>query len=84
MSVSKVNEYTYLSNSIGPDEIQINTPLRRCNAESLTEKDILRIKDDFICACKNVNIVSVFDKKVSKIIDAVSDGDTLKRRGKIK
>lgn len=80
----KVNEYAYLSNCIGPDEIQINTPLRRCNAAPLTPEDILSIKDYFIYACKNVNIVSVYDKRASKVIEAVSDEDTLKRRGKIK
>ena len=80
----KVSEYAYLSNCIGPDEIQINTPLRRCNIKPLAREDIFRIKDYFICACKDVNIVSVYDKKALKVIKSVSDEDTLKRRGKVK
>ena len=80
----KIDEYAYLSNSISPNEVQINTPLRHCNIKPLTKEDIFKIKDYFICACKGINIVSAYDEHCPKVIKSISDEDTLRRRGKIK
>jgi len=80
----KIDEYAYLSNCISPNEVQINTPLRHCNIKPLTKEDIFKIKEYFICACKGINIVSVYDEHCPKVIKSISDEDTLRRRGKIK
>jgi len=79
-----INKYIYLVNYIKPDEVQVNTPLRPCNAKPLAEEDISRIKDYFISACKGINVVSVYDERAFKDIASISDEDTLKRRGKVK
>jgi wyosine [tRNA(Phe)-imidazoG37] synthetase (radical SAM superfamily) len=75
-----INEYAYLANSISPDEIQINTPLRHCNVKPLTRDDLLTIKNYFVYACKGVNVVSVYDEREPKCISSISDKDTLRRR----
>ena len=80
----EIDKYIYLANYIKPDEIQVNTPLRNCNIRPLMKEDIRKIKNDFICACKGINIVSVYDEKDPKVIKSISDEETLKRRGKIK
>jgi len=84
-----VNKLIYLTNYIKPDEVQINTPLRLCNIKPLSKEAILKIKENFISACKEefrrkeINIVSVYDERMLKDVLPVSDEDTLKRRGKV-
>lgn len=78
-----VNKLIGLTNYIKPDEIQINTPLRPCGVRSLTREEIFMIKDNFISACKGINVVSVYDETMYKNITSISDEETLKRRGKI-
>jgi len=72
----------YLVNYIKPDEVQINTPLRPAKIRPLSEEDIVRIKDYFRRVCSGVNVISVYDERMQKEVLAISDEDTLKRRGK--
>lgn len=78
-----MNKYGYLAQYIKPDEIQINTPLRRCDIKPLQRGEIKKIKAYFVSACKGINIVSVYDERQPKVITSISGGDALKRRGKV-
>lgn len=85
----EINRFTYLTNYIKPDEVQINTPLRPCSVKPLSKEEVFKIKETFISACKGeffrkaINIVSVYDERASKGVLPISDENTLKRRGKI-
>jgi wyosine [tRNA(Phe)-imidazoG37] synthetase (radical SAM superfamily) len=68
-----------LAREIGPDEVQINTPLRPCGVKPLTKKEIFDIKGYF----KGLNTVSPYDKEHKRVLP-ISAEDTLKRRGKDK
>lgn len=76
-------EYADLARSIGPDEIQINTPLRPSRVKPLSSDDIRIIKDNFLKACTGSDIVSVYDAREQIAVKSFSDEDTLRRRGKI-
>lgn len=84
-----IQKFTYLTNYIKPDEVQINTPLRPCNIKPLPKEEILKIKEAFTSVCKGefrrkeINVISVYDERVPKDVLPVSDEDTLKRRGKV-
>jgi len=66
-----------LARLIGPDEVQINTPLRPSAVTPLPPKEISSIKQCF----KGLNIVSPYDVRPRKV-SPISAEDTLKRRGK--
>lgn len=66
-----------LSLEIAPDEVQINTPLRQCEAKPLSHEEIFKIKKCF----KGLNVISVYDKKLQSITP-ISSKDTMMRRGK--
>ena len=70
-------ELAELARLIGPDEVQINTPLRSCAVTALAPKEISSIKQCF----KGLNTVSPYDVRPRKI-SPISAEDTLKRRGK--
>ena len=77
----KAKELVDLVNSIKPDEVQINTPLRPCDVKPLSKTEIFNIKEYFSLKCGDkINIVSVYDAKRHKKIIPVSSEDTLKRR----
>jgi wyosine [tRNA(Phe)-imidazoG37] synthetase (radical SAM superfamily) len=78
-----ITKFIYLVNYIKPDEVQINTPLRPCKIKPLSKEELFRIKDSFSRVCKGMNIISLYDERTPKEVFAVSDEDTLKRRGKI-
>jgi len=67
-----------LAKEIGPDEVQINTPLRPCAVKPLSKDKINKIKKHF----KGLNVVSVYEKK-RKIVKPISNEETIKRRGKV-
>ncbi|MDD4995765.1 MAG: radical SAM protein [Patescibacteria group bacterium] len=72
-----------IASEINPDEIQINTPLRRCRVKPLPKKDLDAIRRLFIRECGNdVKIISVYDSKKKKV-KPISNDETLKRRGKV-
>lgn len=54
---SLAQELAKLAKDIGPDEVQINTPLRPCDIKSLSKKEIDAIKLHF----KGMRVVSVYD-----------------------
>jgi wyosine [tRNA(Phe)-imidazoG37] synthetase (radical SAM superfamily) len=62
---------------IGPDEVQINTPLRPCQVKPLPEAEMDAIERYF----SGLDTVSVYHA-VKKVVKPVSAEDTLKRRGK--
>ncbi|HUU50697.1 MAG TPA: radical SAM protein [Nitrospinota bacterium] len=63
---------------IEPDEVQINTPLRPCEAKPLSEEEISTIKEYFI----GLNPISVYEKERKETVP-ISSKETLVRRGKI-
>lgn len=78
-----IKKFIYLANYIKPNEIQVNTPLRPSGINPLSKEEILKLRDLFSTLCKGINIVSVYDERLSKNILSISDEDTLKRRGKV-
>lgn len=72
-------EIAQIAKEIGPQEVQINTPLRPCGVEPLQKKELANIKDYFA----GLNTVSVYEIS-KKNIKPISDKDTLVRRGKIR
>ncbi len=71
-------EIAGIAKEIGPDEVQINTPLRPCAVKPLTRNKISRIKKYF----QPLNAVSVYESRRKKV-RPISTEETLKRRGKI-
>lgn len=59
-----VDEITHLAGDIEPDEVQINTPLRQCPVQPLTEKQLGHIQEKF----RNIglNTISVYTSKKPK------------------
>jgi len=80
MKVNKKHavEIAKIVRSIKPDEVQINTPLRKCGVKPLPKTEIDKIKKYFA----GIDIISVYDVK-KKEIESISKKDTLRRRGKI-
>ncbi len=80
-------ELAKLYAEVGPDEVQLNTPLRPC-----AEKPLSRAEMDLACAiiraelerlgAGGIKVIDVYSAKVPKAVP-VSSLDTLKRRGKI-
>lgn len=66
-----------ISAEIKPDQIQLNTPLRKCGVTALTANEMERIEKVF----EGFKTVSVYRAPKKKTI-SLSDSDTLKRRGK--
>lgn len=62
----------------GPDEIQLNTPLRQCPVQPLPEERLSAIQELF----SGLTVISVYrSHKIS--VKSLSDPDTLRRRGKV-
>lgn len=66
-----------IAKEIGPDEVQINTPLRPCRVKPLTKSEMDTIKRYF----GSLNTVSVYNAE-KKNVKPISSDDTLRRRGK--
>lgn len=66
-----------IAKEINPDEVQINTPLRMSKVKPLPEAELDKLEGYF----EGLPIVSVY-KAEKKMINSISDEDTLKRRGK--
>jgi wyosine [tRNA(Phe)-imidazoG37] synthetase (radical SAM superfamily) len=58
------DEMAQLATSIEPDEVQINTPLRICPVQPLTEKQLGHIEEKF--KIKGLNTISVYTSKKPK------------------
>ena len=71
-------ELAHIVRDIGPDEVQLNTPLRKCPVQPLSEGELSAIQKLFI----GLPVISVYKShKIS--VRSLSDPDTLRRRGKI-
>jgi len=71
-------EIAQIARDIGPDEIQLNTPLRPCGIRPLSKDEMDLIETHF----RGLNTISVY-KAEKKAVQPVSSADTLKRRGKV-
>jgi len=69
-------ELAQMAKEIGPDEIQLNTPLRPCGVKPLSPQEMEEIKRKF----DGLNVVSVYDGKRKKV-EPLSKKDTAKRHG---
>jgi wyosine [tRNA(Phe)-imidazoG37] synthetase (radical SAM superfamily) len=68
---------------IGPNEIQVNTPLRPCGEKPLPRKELDKIKRIIAgYAGPAVRVIGVYDGKKRKV-RPFSSQETLRRRGKI-
>jgi len=65
-----------IAKKIGPDEVQINTPLRPCATKPLTEKQISAIKKEFI----DLDVVAVYDA-LTKPFSPFDEARTKARHG---
>ncbi len=74
---NSAKEMVQLANKIAPDEIQLNTPLRKCAVTPISEHEMKEIEGLFV----GFRTLSVYSAS-RKIVAAVSQEDTLKRRGK--
>ena len=59
-----VDEIAQLACDIAPDEVQINTPLRQCPVQPLTEKQLCQIQEKF--RILGLNTISVYTSKKPK------------------
>jgi len=91
MFISKNRKYadeiSWIAREMGPDEIQLNTPLRPCGSKPLAREDMDVIKLCFLRHCgRDTRIISVYDDEYDinkeKVIP-FSECHTLRRRGKI-
>ena len=74
----QAKEIAQIALEINPTEVQINTPLRPCRTEPLSEAEIDIIESYF----SSLNTITVY-KAEKKKIKPISSDDTLRRRGKI-
>lgn len=72
-------DIAHIAETIGPDEVQINTPLRPCGEKPLPADEIQFIKTLF--NRRGLNSISVYETPKKSVI-SFSDKDTLRRRGK--
>jgi wyosine [tRNA(Phe)-imidazoG37] synthetase (radical SAM superfamily) len=77
-NVQYAGDIAGIAKEIRPDEIQINTPLRPCGVEPLGREELSKIEDLF----GGLTTISVY-KSQKKIVQPISDDDTLRGRGKI-
>jgi wyosine [tRNA(Phe)-imidazoG37] synthetase (radical SAM superfamily) len=78
LNSARAEEIADIARDVGPDEVQINTPLRPCSAAPLSKNRILRIKKLF----KGLNVITAYDraKTVARPVDKKA---TLRRRGRL-
>jgi wyosine [tRNA(Phe)-imidazoG37] synthetase (radical SAM superfamily) len=76
-NMKHADKIAQLAREINPDEIQINTPLRRCRVKPLSKKELQVIATHF----SGLPIVSVYDID-KKEVRPISTKKTLTRRGK--
>ena len=85
---NQVDMLIQLANTIKPDEIQINTPLRPSRAKPLSEEKIAAIKkhfrEQYMISYKGqpIRLVSTYDDTFYQKVQPISDKDTIRRRGK--
>ncbi|MDP8218607.1 MAG: radical SAM protein [Candidatus Theseobacter exili] len=67
-----------IAREIDPDEVEINTPLRPCGVEPLSERALREVMNYF----EGLECISVYET-TRKEVKTISDEDTLIRRGKV-
>ena len=72
------NEIAQIAKEIGPDEVQLNTPLRPCNIRPLPKDEMETIEGYF----SGLNTISVYNSG-KEDVKPISSEDTLRRRGKV-
>lgn len=78
-NIVSAEEIADIARAIDPDEVQINTPLRPCGVRPLPEAELRSIKTFFErCGLNPIDVYAAEKKKVRPL----SNGDTLRRRGK--
>lgn len=75
---SCAKEIARIAKDIGPDEVQLNTPLRPCRIKPIDRDEMEEVEGYFY----GLNIVSVYKTEKKKVVP-ISSEDTLKRRGKV-
>ena len=75
---SSAKEIARIAKEIGPDEVQLNTPLRPCGVKPLKRDEMAALERYF----KGLKIASVYRAK-HKDVKPISAKSTLKRRGKV-
>jgi len=76
-NLAEAERMAEIARSIGPDEVEINTPLRECAVGPLPEYEIDGIASHF----EGMKVVTVYGGKRGSV-QRMSDEDTLLRRGK--
>jgi wyosine [tRNA(Phe)-imidazoG37] synthetase (radical SAM superfamily) len=76
-NVKHAHKIAQLTREVNPDEIQLNTPLRRCRVKPLSKKELQNISTCF----SGLNVISVYDVD-KKEVAPISAKETLTRRGK--
>jgi wyosine [tRNA(Phe)-imidazoG37] synthetase (radical SAM superfamily) len=71
-------EMAELAKSLGPDEVQINTPLRPCAVKPLTPKEIAAIKEWF----EGLPAITIYEAQRPKV-SPLNLKETLRRRPKL-
>lgn len=68
-------EMARIAAAIGPDEVQINTPLRPCAVAPLAEEEITAVRESF----GGLNAVTVYEA-TPPAVEPIDAGETLQRR----
>lgn len=76
-NINSADKIAQLVREINPDEVQLNTPLRKCAVKPLSRLEFKRIKKYF----KGFKTISVYDIH-KKAVRPLSSTQTLVRRGK--
>lgn len=76
-NIKYADEIAEIAKKIGPDEVQINTPLRPCAIDPIGREELTQIKDLFT----GLNVIAVYES-TKRHVNPISNRDTLKRRGK--
>jgi hypothetical protein len=77
-NVEYAGEIARIAREIDPHEVQINTPLRPCGVEPLGREELSGIKG----LLGGITSISVYESQ-KKIVQPITDDDTLRRRGKV-
>ena len=75
-NIKFVDEIANIVKQIGPDEVQINTPLRKCDVEPLSDEDL----NDLKCFFDGVKTITAYES-MNKKVDPIDSDSTFKRHG---
>ena len=83
----RVRDLARLYSEIGPDEVQLNTPLRPCAEKPLCRAEVeaaaAEVEDELArLGAGAIKVITVYGQKAPAVAP-VSAPDTLRRRGKV-